>query len=166
MKIFRPKLHFKNVQEIDLAKLRALGINNLIIDLDETLRKRNSDHIPEGSVKWIEEVKRKGFKVCITSNNPFPWQIRKIEKIFNVPCSFLALKPFPIAFKHAMHLLRSDPSDTASIGDQLFTDILGANLIGICSILVDPITGAEKGMFRRMMRWLEQKVFPRVNLKL
>jgi hypothetical protein len=62
--------------------------------------------------------------------------------------------------------LRSKPSNTALIGDQLFTDIFGANLAGIYSILVDPITGAEKGMFRRMMRWLEQKVFPRINLKL
>jgi hypothetical protein len=166
VKIFYPKLHVKDVQSIDLSKLQGMGITNLLVDLDETLRKRNSGIIPDSSVKWIEEAKRRGFKVCITSNNPFPWINRKIKGTFDVPCSFLALKPFPVAFKHAMGLLGSEPSNTASIGDQLFTDILGANLAGIYSILVDPITGAEKGILRRMMRWLEQRVFPRVNLKL
>ena len=159
MNIFHPKLYVKNVQAIDLTKLQALGITNLIVDLDETLRKRNSDHIPEESIKWIAEVKRRGFKVCITSNNPFPWQLKKIEKIFDVSCSFFALKPLPFSFCCAMRLLKSKPSDTASIGDQLFTDIFGANLLGIYSILVDPITGIEKGISRRIMRWLEQKVF-------
>ena len=166
MSIFYPKEHVRNVQAIDLSKLKSMGIDNLIVDLDETLRKRNSDLIPEGSVKWIEEVKSRGFKVCITSNNPFRWKLRKIEKVFNAPVSFFALKPLPIAFKNAMKLLGSKPSNTALIGDQLFTDIVGANWLGIYTILVDPITGAEKGIFRRMMRWLEQKVFPRVKLEL
>ncbi len=166
MNIFYPKAHFRNVQGIDLSKLQALGITNLIVDLDETLRKRNSSNIPEGSIKWIEEAKSKGFKVCITSNNPFWWKLRKMEDIFNTPVSLLALKPLPIAFNHAMSLLSSKPSNTALIGDQLFTDIVGANMLGIYTILVDPITGAEKGIFRRMMRWLEQKVFPRVKLEL
>jgi uncharacterized protein len=164
--IFYPKLHVKDVQSIDLPKLQALGINNLIVDLDETLRKRNSDHIPESSIRWIEEVKKKGFKVCITSNNPLWWKLKKIETILNVPVSLLALKPFPIAYNHAMKMLGSKPSNTALIGDQLFTDIVGANFLGIYTILVDPITGAEKGFFRRIMRWLEQRVFPRVKLEL
>jgi hypothetical protein len=166
VKIFYPKLHVKTVQDIDLSRLQSLGINNLIVDLDETLRKRNSSFLPEGSIKWIEEVKKRGFKVCISSNNPFPWQLKKIKETFNVPCSFFALKPFPLALCNAMGLLRSKPSNTALIGDQLFTDIFGANMLGIYSILVDPITGAEKGMFRRIIRWIEGKVFPRVNLEL
>ena len=76
------------------------------------------------------------------------------------------MKPFPIAYKHAMKMLRSKPSNSALIGDQLFTDIVGANWLGIYTILVDPITGAEKGFFRKIMRWLEQRVFPRVKLEL
>jgi uncharacterized protein len=164
--IFYPKEHVRNVQAVDLSKLRAMGIDNLIVDLDETLRKRNSDQIPGTSVKWIEYVKKMGFKVCITSNNPFRWKLRKIEEVFKSPVSFFALKPMPIAFKNAMKLLGSKPSNTALIGDQLFTDIAGANWLGIYTILVDPITGAEKGIFRRIMRWLEQRVFPRVKLEL
>lgn len=166
MNIFRPRAHFRTVQDIDLSNLLSRGINNLIVDLDETLRKRNSDTIPESSVKWLEDVKVKGFKACVISNNPFNWKMKKIEETLKTPVSFLALKPFPVAFRHAMKLLNSDASNTALIGDQLFTDVFGANMLGIYSILVDPITGAEKGIFRRMMRWLEQMVFPRVNLKL
>jgi hypothetical protein len=166
MKIFQPKIHYKTVHDIDLYKLKLMGINNLIVDLDETLRKRNSGEVPEGSIKWVQGLKEKGFNVCITSNNPFPWQVKKIEALFKVPCTFFALKPFPIAFYQAMRTLKSKPSNTALIGDQLFTDIWGANILGIYSILVDPITGAEKGIFRRIIRWLEEKVFPRVNLEI
>ena len=63
MKIFYPKLHVKDVQSIDLEKLHRLGITNLIVDLDETLRKRNSDYVPRTSVVWVEKVKKAGFKV-------------------------------------------------------------------------------------------------------
>jgi uncharacterized protein len=65
-----------------------------------------------------------------------------------------------------MWVLKSRSSNTALIGDQLLTDIFGANLLGIYTILVDPITGAETGFFRRIMRWIEQMIFPRVSLKL
>jgi uncharacterized protein len=164
--IFYPKEHDRDVQSIDLDKLKRLGITHLIVDLDETLRKRNSDFIPDSSIKWIEDVKKKGFNVCISSNNPFAWKLKDIEKKLSIPCSMLALKPLPISLRHAMKMLGSGVSNTAVIGDQLFTDILGANLLGVYSILVNPITGAEKGIFRRIMRWLEQRVFPRVNLDL
>lgn len=166
MSIFHPKEHKKTILDIDLEKLRSMGITNLIVDLDETLRKRNSDFIPESSIKWVRGARNNGFNICITSNNPFNWKLKKIKEKLGVPVSLLALKPFPVAFHHAMKILGSNASNTALIGDQLFTDIVGANIVGIYSILVDPITGAEKGFFRRMMRWLEEKIFPRVNLEL
>ena len=157
MKIFHPKARANNVQAVDLAQLKAMGINSLIVDLDETLRKRNSGQMPEESIKWIEMVKSMGFKVCVTSNNPFGWTMKKVQNILHTPVTFLAFKPLPMAFRQAMKNLGSSPSNTALIGDQLFTDILGANMLGIYTILVKPISGEEKGFFRRIMRWLENK---------
>jgi hypothetical protein len=151
-------MHVKSVQDLDLSKLKSLGMNSLIVDLDETLRKRNSNDIPERSIDWIKAVKAQGFKVCVTSNNPFGWKMEKVRDILDTPVTFLAFKPFPMAFKEAMRQLGSKPSNTALVGDQLFTDIFGANMLGIFTILVDPISGAEKGFFRRIMRWLENKV--------
>jgi uncharacterized protein len=159
-------MHFRSIQDIDLNKLKEHGITNLIVDLDETLRKRNSSEMPEASVRWIRETKAKGFNICISSNNPFFWRNTKLTKLLGVPVSTFALKPLPFSTHHAMWVLKSKRKNTALIGDQLFTDILGANLAGVYSILVDPITGVEKGFFRRIMRWFEQKVFPRVNLDL
>lgn len=151
-------MHVKSVQELELPKLKALGISSLIVDLDETLRKRNSNEMPQGSIEWIKAVKAQGFKVCVTSNNPFGWRMEKVRDILDTPVTFLAFKPFPMAFKQALRQLGSKPSNTAFVGDQLFTDILGANMLGIFTILVDPISGAEKGFFRRIMRWMENKV--------
>ncbi len=158
MKIFHPKLRVKEVQSIDLAGLKAMGIDSLIIDLDETLRKRNSHDIPEKSIRWIQDVKARGFKVCITSNNPFGWRTENVQEKLKVPVSFLSFKPFPFAFWQAMQQLGSTPATTALVGDQLFTDILGANILGIHTILVDPITGIEMGFFRKQMRKLENMI--------
>jgi uncharacterized protein len=155
LKIFHPKLHIKEVQAIDLPGLKAIGIDSLIVDLDETLRKRNSRDIPERSIKWIEDVKAQGFKVCITSNNPFGWRMGNVHEKLKVPVSFLSFKPFPFAFWQAMQQLGSTPATTALVGDQVLTDILGANLLGIYTILVNPISGMEMGFFRRKMRQLE-----------
>jgi uncharacterized protein len=162
--LFIPKAHYRTVQDIELVKLKAKGITNLLVDLDETLRKRNSDFVPEASLRWLKEIQKQGFKVCITSNNVMPWKTKQVADKLGLPVTLFALKPMPFAFKHGMLQLGSTPKTTAMIGDQLFTDILGANMLGIYTILVAPITGAEKGLFRRIMRWLEQKVFPRVKL--
>ncbi len=165
-RIFHPKMHVRSVQDIDLDELKRRGLTNLIVDLDETLRKRNSGQMPGSSIEWIKETKAKGFNICVSSNNPFFWMNSGLSKLLGVPVSTFALKPFPFAIHHAMWKLASKRKNTALVGDQLFTDILGANLAGVYSILVDPITGVEKGFLRRMMRWFEQKVFPRVNLDL
>lgn len=165
MRLFAPRAFYRTVQDIDLIKLKVLGITNLIVDLDETLRKRNSNFIPEASHIWINKVKKAGFKICISSNNVMPWKTKQVADKLGLPVSLFALKPLPMGFLHAMSTMKSRPSTTAMIGDQLFTDILGANIVGVYSVLVEPITGAEKGIFRRAMRWFEQKVFPGVNLK-
>lgn len=162
--LFYPKAHYRTVQDIELIKLKVKGITNLLVDLDETLRKRNSDFVPEASLRWLKDIQKQGFKVCITSNNIMPWKTKQVADKLGLPVTLFALKPLPFAFKHGMKQLNSTPETTVMIGDQLFTDIFGANLLGIYTILVSPITGAEKGFFRRVMRWLEQKVFPRVKL--
>ena len=160
--LFYPKEHRRSIHSINLSRLKKMGISNLIVDLDETLRKRNSDNIPRESIYWIKEVKKIGFKVCIISNNILPWKADFIRKKFHVPVTLFSLKPFPFALKRAMKTLRSNNKNTAVIGDQLYTDILGANLVGIYSILVDPLTGKEKGILRKLVRWMERKILPKL----
>jgi len=159
VKLFHPKEHKSSVQSINLNKLKRKGIKGLIVDLDETLRKRNSSFIPKESLKWVQEAKNKGFKVCVISNNIFPWKRKKIQDKFHVPIALFSLKPLPFAIKKAMSMLKTNEDSTALIGDQLYSDILGANMLGLHSILVDPMSKTEKGPVRRMVRWIERKIY-------
>jgi hypothetical protein len=54
-----------------------------------------------------------------------------------------ALKPLPFGFKSAMKRHGATPSNTAVIGDQMFTDILGGNLLGIKTVLVLPLSESD-----------------------
>jgi predicted HAD superfamily phosphohydrolase YqeG len=54
-----------------------------------------------------------------------------------------------------LEILGSKKEETAIIGDQLFTDILGGNLFGIHTVLVKPMT-KEIFFLRQWMRDLEK----------
>lgn len=155
MKIFHPREFRASVDDIDLQELRARGISHLIVDLDETLRKRNDDNIPESSINWIKKAEAAGFNVCVSSNSIFPWKFKKIGSKLHVPSYAFTLKPLPFAFWKAFKILGSNAANTAMIGDQLFTDILGANILGIYTVMVAPFTKKESGVHRHFMRWLE-----------
>jgi HAD superfamily phosphatase (TIGR01668 family) len=67
----------------------------------------------------------------------------------------LAGKPFPMAFRRAMAAMGTDPASTCAIGDQVFTDMLGANWLGIRTVLVDPLCDRESP-HTRLIRLIER----------
>ena len=89
------------------------------------------------------KLKELGFSCCLLSNN----QIGRV-KSFNdcVGVQFIenAHKPSTRNYKKAMELMHTDRTNTIFIGDQLFTDVYGANRTGIRTILVDPIHPKEE----------------------
>lgn len=79
---------------------------------------------------------------CIVSNN-FSLRVRRIGALLGIPVVGWALKPVPIGFWRAMAIMGTDRATTALVGDQLFTDVLGGNLLGLRTILVDPLSPHE-----------------------
>ena len=57
---------------------------------------------------------------------------------------YKACKPNPANYKKAMDELGTDTGNTIFVGDQIFTDVYGANLAGIRTILVKPIHPKEE----------------------
>ncbi|MBU0686275.1 MAG: YqeG family HAD IIIA-type phosphatase [Candidatus Margulisbacteria bacterium] len=157
----QPKQREKTIYNINLIQLKDKGIKALILDLDDTLLPKTSSDITPKLFEFIEGLKMAGFKVCISSNNRFPKRVAFISRELELPYMSLAFKPLPQPFKKALELLGSKKKETAIIGDQLFTDILGGNLFGIHTIMVMPITG-ETNLLRQIMRRAE-KFF--LNLK-
>jgi HAD superfamily phosphatase (TIGR01668 family) len=152
---FIPKQKADTIYEVDPADLKAKGIKALILDLDDTLLPKTSSDITPKLYAFIENLKSMGFAVCISSNNRFPKRVEFIARTLNLPHISLAFKPLPPPFAKALEILGSKKEETAIIGDQLFTDILGGNLFGIHTVLVKPMT-KEIFFLRQWMRDLEK----------
>lgn len=114
----------------------------MIVDLDNTLL---AWHDPAPCCRlesWMSDLRSSGLKACIVSNN-FPDRVNAIASTFGIPGIAKASKPRSRAFFEAMRLMRTSPGSTAVIGDQVFTDILGGNRLGLYTILVQPTSRRE-----------------------
>ena len=159
--IFRPTYVLKSVTDISAEYLNEKNIKGLILDLDNTLTTHNNPQPAEKVTDWIEDMKNSGIKMMIVSNNRAE---RVIPFAQNLGLDFVpnGRKPLATGFKKAQQLMAISFSEIAIVGDQIFTDVLGANLKRVRTIYVNPIE-LESGFFFKIKRFLE-KPFIR-NLK-
>lgn len=142
LKILTPNLYVKSIYDIDLAKLSDRGIRAIITDLDNTLVAWDVPLPGTKLEQWFEQVKQHGFSVFIVSNNS-PERVDKFAQALNVPAISKAVKPRRGAFRTALETLHVAPQEAAVVGDQIFTDVLGGNRLGLFTILVMPLSNKE-----------------------
>lgn len=157
MNKFFPGMLADSVQHIDLQALKKMGIKGCILDIDNTLVPNHVKDADENAVQWIERLKKEGFQVCIVSNASETRVVRFNARL-NVQAIHRAAKPSVRAFGKALTLMGLKPQETAMVGDQIFTDILGGNRIGLFTILVNPIDASTEFAFVRLKRYLEKVV--------
>ncbi|MDI7247795.1 MAG: YqeG family HAD IIIA-type phosphatase [Bacillota bacterium] len=150
-----PDLYVPSVREIDLSRLVARGIKGIVVDIDNTFVDWGSPDIPEKTLAFFDEARVRGLRMCVLSNN-FRSRIDAICNVLGIPAA-RGLKPMPSAFRAALAVLGTTPGETAVIGDQVFTDVLGGNLAGIYTILVIP-TSHREFITTRIVRRLERVV--------
>ncbi len=155
-KLLAPDQHLDNIFELDLDHLQSLGIKGLITDMDNTLVAWNDRNISPRLEKWFAKLKQRGFRLFIISNNSRD-SGGKLARELDIPAIFYAVKPRKRAFRQALEQMQLSPGQVAVIGDQIFTDVLGGNRLGLYTILVTPITEKEF-IWTRLMRKLERLV--------
>lgn len=156
-----PKLYKPSIYEVDLSSLREENIQGIILDLDNTLVPWGEKEASKEVIDWIDLVKSKGFRLCLVSNSLlYSRKINSLAKSLKIPAVGGALKPFPRAFRRATQIMNTPSSQTAVIGDQIFTDILGGNYLGMYTILVTPLSPKEF-FTTRIMRRIERIVLPK-----
>lgn len=159
---FRPGKIVKDINEIDFGALKARGINALILDIDDTLIPREVNDIYPQVFEWVATRKEEGFKLCLTSNSRHPLRVKYIGDTLGLPAMHLSFKPLPFAFLKSLEILKAKPEEAAMIGDQLFMDILGANLVKIYSIYIQH--GKEESfILRKWMRQAEEWVLMQLH---
>lgn len=134
MKIFYPYEYVESVFVIDYEKLYKKGYRGIIFDIDNTLVHHGEDATKEIECLF-EKIHKTGIKTLILSNNTED----RIQKFLeNIDSLYIhdAKKPQPENYDKAVELLGMSKKEVVMIGDQIFTDILGANRAGIASILV------------------------------
>lgn len=137
-----PNLYVDSIFEINLQRLVDNGIKGLIVDIDNTLVAWDKKTAPNSVIKWFDEIRDHGLKLCLVSNNTEDRVVKFTEEI-KINAVHSAKKPTKTPFYKAMNYLNTDKSNTAIIGDQIFTDVLGGNRMGIYTILVVPIKSKE-----------------------
>ena len=137
--IFYPKSYFKNILEIDMNFIEKNNIKAILLDIDNTMIDTDNN-ILEGLEDWVEEAKKHGIKFCILSNTNKKKKAEKMSKKLEVPYIYFAKKPLKFGFKRAKKILKiNDSKEIAVIGDQVLTDVFGANRCSMYSILVEPL---------------------------
>lgn len=142
LQCFYPNEYLDSTYEIDFESRYNQGYRGIIFDIDNTL-------VPHGlpadgrAVALFKRLKKTGYKVMMISNNKEP-RVKMFCDAVDAPYIYKAGKPNPAKYREAMKSMGTDEANTLFVGDQIFTDVWGANKAGIYSILVKPIHPKEE----------------------
>ena len=160
-----PKQRVRTVHEINLDELKQMGIKGILTDLDNTLIGAKEPNATPELTEWLARVQHLGFKVVVISNN-HELRVRTFAQPLRLPFVHKARKPLASSFHRALSTMSLTASETAVIGDQMMTDILGGNRIGLYTIWVNPIAMADESWFtRHINRNLERFFLSRLRKK-
>jgi HAD superfamily phosphatase (TIGR01668 family) len=152
-----PKLYAASLADVSPQALLDAGIRGVILDLDNTLVPWSSDRLSAVEREWVARCLASGLRLCIVSNTRRPSRLKALSQELGIPC-VRAGKPRRRGFRQAMLLLDASPATTAVIGDQLLTDILGGNRLGLYTILVRRLSHREF-IGTRLSRLAEHAIF-------
>lgn len=161
-RLFYPRLYVSSIFDINLDDLQQRGIKNMIFDLDNTIIERGAPEFPVKVMEWLDAVRKRGIRIAIVSNN----RTRSAEKMAakaGIPAVFNAIKPRRSPFKKVLRMLKAKPGETAVVGDQIFTDVVGGNRLGMYTILTKPMKGKEFIGTTLITRQLERLFLPRIR---
>lgn len=158
--VFKPTWMLEKIYLLTPELLEEHNIKAIITDLDNTLIAWNH---PDGTPElqdWLKKMDEADVPVIILSNNT-DRRVRRVAEQFGIQYHAPALKPSRRGYRYALKKLDMRASDVALVGDQVLTDILGANRAGIRSILVMPIVEND-APYTKLNRLLERAIFKKL----
>ncbi len=147
MALFKPKMRIDKMIDITPQMLDSAGIKALLLDIDNTMTTHDNPVPAEGVPEWIDRMKSLGYILMVVSNNNGE-RVRKFSQLLGLEFEGAAQKPLPTGFRRACKRLGIRPKQAAVVGDQLFTDMLGGNLLGAYTVLTEPYELESMKFFR------------------
>lgn len=149
-----PNFYYDNIFEIDYNHLKNNNIKGLLFDLDNTLTNPRTKLIDDKTIIFLKKLEKE-FKVLIVSNNSNKRIGFALKNNFNYV--YRAFKPFKKGFKKALKQINLNKENLVMIGDQLLTDVKGANSFGIKSLLVSPLSYQDEKLVSKINRFREKR---------
>ena len=140
--MFYPDEYRPSAYTLDYEMLYRRGYRGILFDVDNTLVPHGAPATPE-SVELFARLHGIGFATCLISNNKEP-RVTPFADAMGTIYVYKAGKPSRRGFLEGMEKMGTSKEDTLFIGDQIFTDVWGANRTGIYSILTEPIDPREE----------------------
>ncbi len=151
--ILRPNIYIKSIKDLNIKKIKNLGIRVLIIDIDNTLVPSDTKKINDEAIFFVKKLKENQIIPVIISNN-INKRVSYFGKMLDIDYYAFSLKPLPFRFWQIERKYHINRHEVMIIGDQLMTDILFAKTSRINSILVDPIINKDN-IFGKVTRSIE-----------
>ena len=133
-----PKIIVPALTDVTQDLLRSRGIKLLMLDFDNTIVPYTTSTPTEGMHTWLQTMAASDIQLCVVSNSHKD-RVKIFCEEYGIACITHARKPFSKGIKECLAKYHADPKECALVGDQIFTDTLGANCTGVTSILVKAI---------------------------
>ena len=161
-RLLTPSLYLDTIYDLPFEWLDKHSITSVITDLDNTLVPWRDYKVAQELSEWFAALHKKGYKTAILTNaRPAP-TITEMSENLGTKLVVGARKPISRFFKEALALVDAQPIETCIVGDQIFTDILGGNIMGCKTVLVERI-GRKEFIGTKLVRFIERIVMGHVD---
>ena len=133
-----PDVILNSLTELTPELLSAQGVSFLMMDFDNTIVPYTTDVPTEPMRAWLEQMKSSNIRLCVVSNSKKP-RVVTFCKTYGLDCVTHAKKPFQKGISECLARFHLRPETAALVGDQIYTDVLGANCAQLTSILISAI---------------------------
>lgn len=137
-----PDEDYESAYDIDYEAYYQKGYRGILFDVDNTLVEHDQPVTIE-AISLFQRLKEMGFSTCIISNNKEE-RVKPLADALEAEYVYKAGKPSARGYLEGMKHMKTDPENTFFVGDQIFTDVWGANRAGVHSILVKQIASHEE----------------------
>ena len=151
----KPTLIYEgDVTKISLEDLKNLGVEGLILDLDNTIMAPKSARLDAHVKPWLDLMK-KNFNIVILTNNKKSFYLEAVRQVLDLPVIGFAKKRWSFGIHEALEILQLSTDKIAVIGDRPLTDIWLGQRYGFKTILVRALTAHIEPMWKYLLRKLE-----------
>ena len=135
---FLPCMIIEYITDLTPELLRDRGIELLMMDFDNTIVPYTTSEPSQKVLDWFDVMRTGGIRLCVVSNSRNA-RVKVFCEKYGLDCITHAKKPFPKGIRECLGKYSIEPKKCALVGDQIYTDTLGANGCGVKSILVKAI---------------------------